>query len=378
MRNLAATLFICAITLGLSACGLLSGNAASVEPTLTPLPTNPTANTASPTAAVIQVDHEQALREARQALAAGDFSTAVGIVAPLADSNPDAAALLAESHLAWGRAIIAEANGNLERLRVAFDHLGLARYSVPVQSDLTKTIDQEFRTTGAYLDTSRELARLKEINDSDNAARQAQAERLLELAAPLAESAWAAALYRQVLLEVAPVFESLGDRSQERQAKVEWWRRALQLCQQAAERSEAGSKEADKANECVTRLNRKLTPPTPTPTPTPRPRPTNPSPPPAPAPPPAANALLRVSLLNYNDEPNCISMRITGIDTSGWTFVVHGLNAVARFQGGDARTCSLAAYQEVHISVRDAQGQVVPGGGGIPAKGSAILIGVWK
>lgn len=84
-------------------------------------------------------------------------------------------------------------------------------------------------------------------------------------------------------------------------------------------------------------------------------------------------------LVNYNDTPDCISMRIVGVRAAGWSFTVDGLQLRGNFDaGGNARLCGLAPDQEVTISVRNRSGRVVPGGGGVPAKGRAILEGSWQ
>ncbi len=101
-----------------------------------------------------------------------------------------------------------------------------------------------------------------------------------------------------------------------------------------------------------------------------------------PPPPPTATprpGKLFVYKLNENDAPGCISMRITGINASGWSFVVDGANLRGRFDNaGNARLCGLGADQEVTISVLDRNGRIVPGGRGVPAKGRAIMIGEWR
>lgn len=102
---------------------------------------------------------------------------------------------------------------------------------------------------------------------------------------------------------------------------------------------------------------------------------------PPPAPPTATprSGKLFVYKLNENDTPGCISMRITGINARGWSFVVDGMNLRGRFDGaGNARLCGLDADQVVTISVLYSNGRVVPGGRGVPAKGRAIMIGEWR
>lgn len=100
--------------------------------------------------------------------------------------------------------------------------------------------------------------------------------------------------------------------------------------------------------------------------------------PPPPTPVPDAGKLW-VRKLNEDDQPGCISMRITGVNTRGWSFGVDGMNLIGRFDNaGNARLCGLGADQEVTISVRDQRGRIVPGGRGVPAKGRAIMIGTWQ
>ena len=100
--------------------------------------------------------------------------------------------------------------------------------------------------------------------------------------------------------------------------------------------------------------------------------------PPPPTPVPDAGRLW-VRKLNEDDQPGCISMRITGVNTRGWSFGVDGMNLAGRFDdAGNARLCGLGPDQEVTISVRDRSGRVVPGGRGVPAKGRAIMLGTWQ
>jgi hypothetical protein len=113
-------------------------------------------------------------------------------------------------------------------------------------------------------------------------------------------------------------------------------------------------------------------PPAPTATRVPTPRP------------PAARAL-RFRLLNNNDNPRCISIQITGASTAGWRFVVDGVavnnvQLTGRFDGaGNARVCNLpSAGQQVTITVFNQNGQVVPGGAGVPTKGGAVMLAPWS
>ena len=96
-------------------------------------------------------------------------------------------------------------------------------------------------------------------------------------------------------------------------------------------------------------------------------------------PPTPVKKKLRFSVLNYNDSPGCISIRITGIVPSGWYFSVDGLKVTGRFDsGGNARACGIGSGQEVTITVVDGNGRGVVGGTGVPSKGSAIMVAAWK
>jgi hypothetical protein len=101
-----------------------------------------------------------------------------------------------------------------------------------------------------------------------------------------------------------------------------------------------------------------------------------PPPPPTPTP---RREYLWVRRLNGNDDPTCISMQIIGINAAGWSFRVDGMNLVGTFDNaGNARLCELAPEQEVTITVYNQNGQVVPGGRGVPARGRDIMIGEWR
>lgn len=113
------------------------------------------------------------------------------------------------------------------------------------------------------------------------------------------------------------------------------------------------------ARQCVAELQ---------PTPTPRPRPT---------PKPEPHLFVYRKDRDPN-KPRCISIRIVGIASTGWYFTVDGLGYRGNFQGGDAAACQLQPGQEVTFSIYDANGRLVRGGGGIPAKGGDIFIGEWR
>ncbi|NNJ11788.1 hypothetical protein EKD04_015755 [Chloroflexales bacterium ZM16-3] len=95
--------------------------------------------------------------------------------------------------------------------------------------------------------------------------------------------------------------------------------------------------------------------------------------------PTAIPAKLRVSVRNYNDDPTCISLGVSGINTSGWSFSVDGVGIRGTIDtAGNGRLCGLAWKQEVTISIFNASGRVVSGGSGVPSRGSAIMVAVWR
>lgn len=91
-------------------------------------------------------------------------------------------------------------------------------------------------------------------------------------------------------------------------------------------------------------------------------------------------ARLRFKLKNYNDDPRCISVQITGVVSTGWAFVVDGISSLrGNFDGsGNARLCGLRSGQEVTFTVFDKNGRVVAGGSGVATRGSAIMTATWK
>lgn len=91
-------------------------------------------------------------------------------------------------------------------------------------------------------------------------------------------------------------------------------------------------------------------------------------------------ARLRFRVLNYSDDPACISVQIRGIPTRGWRFSVDGLNGLVGYfdNAGNARLCGLGPGQEVTISVFESRGERVRGGGGVPSRGGAIMYADWS
>lgn len=79
------------------------------------------------------------------------------------------------------------------------------------------------------------------------------------------------------------------------------------------------------------------------------------------------------------DSAGCISIGISGVNTSGWTLRPDGLRTSASFSStGDARLCGFAGGQQFTFTVFNRDGRQVQGGIGIPAREGEIFIGTWK
>jgi hypothetical protein len=103
-------------------------------------------------------------------------------------------------------------------------------------------------------------------------------------------------------------------------------------------------------------------------------------PPPTATPRPTAPAQrLRFVKLNENDDPSCISVQIKGVAAANWSFLIDGTRIAGRFDAsGNARACGLAPRQEITFTVYNARGAAMPGGRGVPARGSAIMQATWR
>lgn len=78
------------------------------------------------------------------------------------------------------------------------------------------------------------------------------------------------------------------------------------------------------------------------------------------------------------DTPGCISMGISGINTSGWTLRPDGIRMSASFSStGDVRLCGFAPGQQFTFTIFDRNGNSVRRGSGIPAREGEIFVGRW-
>ncbi len=303
-------------------------------PTATLLPATPT-----PDAATQARQHYQ---DGMTAYAAENWSVAAEHfqeVYAYDASYREIASVLSASFYNWG--ITTRDEGDITT--------ALAHFQSTIKVDSNHTLARtEIQKANIYLDAQKKVAN----GNLDGAIQRYQS--LIEMNGGNYADA-TTQIYELLLNQAETVAQQGGDENLQR---------ALELY-----RAAAGVEVIDrsKAEQGVVEIQALL------PTPTPIPRPTA-----TPQPRPAAR--LRFSVANYNDDPGCISIKINGISPAGWYFSVDGIRGVSgRFDGGgNARACGLAPGQEVTISVIDGNGRVVPGGSGVPSKGSAIMIANWN
>lgn len=309
---------------------------------------------------------------ARTAIAAQDYEGAVIGVAALAPQNADAAEVQAEAHLAWAQSLLMAPDGGASQAREAYDQLNKGLFVAPPDRRVHTELAAWQRAVEAFLNMGLALQRLDERKEAGASLAEQEAEIRLLLAAAdsLAQNTVAfphlAELETTALLAGGDFKKARAAGLAARSEQEALWSEGRALCARAVELWPESAPEAAAARTCVRGFDELLKPPTPTPTRAGSGAGTAGSQAPK----------LHVRLLNHDDNPDCISVRVTGTNTAGWRFSVDGLNLQATFQGGDARVCGLGG-REVTISIRYPDGKVVRGGGGVPSKGSAILLGEW-
>jgi hypothetical protein len=364
MRNLMMLVLLTGL---LTACS----SAATPIPTVTPLivPTaNPTAFPTTPPAGVAGTDTGE-LATAQQALNERRFAYAISLLtkAYAGDvENAELRELLAGAYLAWGRDSIAQAGGTLEEQAATFslaaDRLNNGLALLPENAAEYPEARATSQTATSFIAHYRELLTLKQLAETngDLATRQAAgaalADQLTAIQAAQPDFPGISTLTIDALITAAAAYEATGLQGERAKPLLEQGRT---YCAQAVSLGDT-----DAAPACVTRITARLTAPTPVPT---RVQPT-------PVPP-----RLYVNLLNRDERPTCLSMQITGIGTNGWIFSIDGLRISGRFDGGgNASVCGLGFNQEVTFTILYPDGNQVPGGSGIPARGGDIFRGVWR
>lgn len=336
------------------------------EPTTTPEPT------ALPTATPVVLNDLPEIAEVNQRLAEGNYDRAVQILRRVTTAYPDLSAAtdrLGEVYLAWGQELIntsSEQSQPLAQITLALEKFTSGLALALNDETLLQNLQREHDLARGYLEATNAQNAFTDASDADLSTRRAESERISNLFESLFEQRpdlpGLRERYVRALLTVA---ESLAPGTgealsvEEEEARQE---EVLTLCRRALDIEPTSREAAD----CVTTLSA-------TPTPTPAPVPTRVPPTAVPVP-----SRLNVQLIDYNDAPGCLSMRVDNINAAGWTLTVDGTNLRGTFDGGNnVRVCGLPG-NDITFTVRYPNGSPVPGGGGIPARGTAILVGTWR
>lgn len=364
MRQLIAILLL-VTTFVLAGCG----DGAAATPTITPIPVPTAASTAAPTVApeptAVPVATQPDAVAAVQAQADGRFEYAVALLNKVYGGNresDEAAALLAEAYLSWARATVAQAGGSLEERAQTYS-LALDRYTsglalLALTDSNYGAMENEAAGFARFIEQYVGLVALIEGGGAGPAASRAAADDVIAgvtaLRAEHPELPGGDLLASEAFIAAARVY---GQTASEDQAGIELLRTARGFCEQAQELGGAG------AGACISSLTQRIAG--------------------------IQAALDRLIILqrpwrlavrrkNQDEQPSCLSIRVLGIEPRGWILSIDGTNVRASFGGLDARTCAMQNRQEVTFTLFYPDGRVVPGGGGIKARGGDIFEGNWQ
>lgn len=368
----------------LTAC---SSTAAEPTPTVTPLVIPTLAPSAFPTTtpqAVGNIGADPAeIESAQRALAERSYAFAISLLAKNYASdreNETVRAALADAYIQWGQRELNDANASSEeraiKLARAIDRLnsGLALLN-PGDPGYILASNQSSTAT-AFIRALNDLQALKDLAaaEGDLETRQRNGailvDQIVAVRSQQADFPGLTELTIDALLTASDAYEDTRLTGESARPLLE---RARDYCTQAQNLGDTAT-----APACVTRITQRINAPTATATRTP------PSPTRTPSRPTPEPGRLRFRVVGYTDDPRCISVRITGIGTGSWRFVVDGIavnnvQLTGYFQGGDARVCNLPTPgQQVTITVLNNRGQIVPGGSGVPSKGGAIMVAPWR
>ena len=374
-------LWLLVATMALSSCG--SDPYDLTDDVRTPLPAGITPTAAAPTSTpaptVVRVAELSEVRQARQLIAEGRYENAVSILNGLYARFRDDQTLrelLASSYLLWGDQFVIESQGSIQQVSIGLQKFVSGLAVAPDSSKVATDLGERQQQAEGYLGLVQELERMTGVISSTEeigAELRVEADKL----ATQTQEAYGRApaypgmqpVFIRALLLVSGVYKGKGESGKETDVLAG---RRQELCD-AVLTVQPENAEALACKQDAEEARLALTPKPNTPTPirlAPKPQPQQPQ--------PIEPARLRFQVLNYNDDQACISVRITGINTSGWSLSIDGLRLGASFGGGDARVCGLGAGQQVTITVRDGGGNPVRGGAGIPSKGSAIMQADWR
>ncbi|MBU6334535.1 MAG: hypothetical protein KGS47_09040 [Chloroflexi bacterium] len=348
-------------------CGACATPPVAADPTVTPvaeadpaLRRVPTATPAAPLPDPTVVDLTQLpeVLAARQYLEAGNFAAAVELLTRVYQAHRDdpvAAELLAEAHLAWGRSWLAASQGApaaVDAARAEFER-GLALDPPPgaVRTDLAtqQGLAASFVAAAADLDAidAGGLTLDEQVARSGAALTAAQSITATDSAYPGAAWLNARALTAGGETLLRSVSEQPGADDAERVVA------AQQSCTLARELVPG----LERAAACLEQVARLTATPTAV---------------------PAAAGKLVVQRINQDDDPTCVSLRVVGVSTTGWTLAFDGSGLRGTFDGaGNVRVCGLASRQEGTMRILGRSGAAVSGGI-FPVRGGDIFVATWQ
>jgi hypothetical protein len=334
---------------------------------------NDTAPTRAPTSTlgptVASITQHPGIAQALELAKNGKYEAAVALLRPIYlefqsnNGGKPSAELdtlqeqLAGIYLAWGRTTVAESKGDLRQIAFAYDHFNDGVTIAPSTGSTRDALEAEHKLSATMIEAAQLFDQLKTA--TPDVKQRPDADRMVQLLGQVrsqqANYPGLLPLHVDALLFAAKNYEnSPGTTTEDQKVAL---KQALAYCNDA----KSFDAQRQDASTCVERVRAKLAqlnaPPTAPPDP----------------------SILRFSVVNYNDDPTCISVQIRGIKTNGWFFTVDGLRLRGNFDGGgNARLCGLGNGQQVTITVFNGAGRVVAGGGGVPSKGSAIMAAVWR
>lgn len=333
------------------------------DPTVTPIREADPAPRRKPTAVpptpeATDVTQLPEARAARQYLEAGNFAAAVELLTGVYQAHstdPVAAELLADAHLAWGQswlaasqgapAAIGEALAEFERGLALDPPSGVVRTTLEAQQALAA----RFVAATAHLDAI-DAGGLTLDDQAQRAnAAFAEAQALVEADSNYpgvtALNARALVIGGETLLRA--VREQPGADDPQRLAT------AQQSCTMARELAP----DLERATACLAQVAELTATPTAV---------------------PAAAGKLVVQRINQDDDPTCVSLRVVGVSTVGWTLGFDGSGLRGTFDGaGNVRVCGLASRQEGTMRILGRSGAVVAGGI-FPVRGGDIFVATWQ
>jgi hypothetical protein len=337
-----------------SSIEVTEGSNVAIADTATVLPTS----TAVPT--VVLVEDSPELKEARKHTEEGNFDMAVILLNRVYATHRDAPVVqqqFAQTYLTWGKQLLDDSEGEPSKIVTALDKFTSGLAVAPSSGSERESLQQEADLAQLYISIYNKWGQLQELQGSNAALEQQQAiadpllgelDRLRELRS---DYPGLSGMYSNGLAAIGQIYTAASAQSPNRVALLE---QAEQVCGRALE--------VDPSNAAAATCQQQAKA-----TPTPQPTATKP---PAPTPKPVS---LAVGKINSDDSPGCISIGVRGHNASGWTLTIDGLRMGASFGGGNARVCGLPGHA-VTFTIRNASGNPIPGGAGIPAQGGDIFI----